>query len=216
MDADECVRLVARALAGDEVAIRRLVDLLTPVIQARVARTLCARRWVHSGGRNLRQEVEDLTQDVFLLLFAKDGRQLRRWQPDRGLSLENFVGLVTERYVVSYLRSGRRNPSKEELLMDDDFDRPAPEPGPLQIVAGREELELLLDRMRESSSPLGWQIFELFFIQGLSVSETADSSGLSKDAVYAWISRLRKLARELMEELSGKPGPSRTPPEEEE
>src|SRR5206468_3000624 len=43
--------------------------------------------------------------------------------------------------------------------------------------------------------------------QDLSVTETMASSGLSADAVYAWKSRLRRLAQKLLAELSGKPEP---------
>src|ERR1700688_1463911 len=114
MDADDCVGLVREALGGDQAALARLVSLLTPVIQARVARTLLARRSHLGRDRNVRQEVEDLTQEIFLLLFLKGGQVLRRWEAGRGLSLKNFVGLVSERHVVSFLRSGRPNPSREE------------------------------------------------------------------------------------------------------
>ena len=71
--------------------------LLTPVIQARVARTLLARRSHLGSDRNVRQEVEDMTQEIFLLLFHKGGQVLRSWEAGRGLSLKNFVGLVSER-----------------------------------------------------------------------------------------------------------------------
>src|SRR5215208_3506308 len=106
--------LVRDALAGDQTALTRLVAVLTPIIQARVARTLLARRSQCAGDRNVRQEVEDFTQDIFLSLFARDAHVLRSWRAERGLSLENFVGLVSERQVVSFLRSGKRNPWKDE------------------------------------------------------------------------------------------------------
>ena len=148
--------------------------------------------------------MEDLTQDVFLSLFANDGRVLRRWQAERGLSLQNFVGLVSERQVASSLRSGKRNPWKEEPTPTEDLDAAALDDGPEEVTASREQLRLLLDGLRERLSPLGRQLFELLFVQELSVPETMAASGLSADAVYAWRSRLRRLARELLAELSGK------------
>src|SRR6185295_14407505 len=98
MLAEDTVGLLGKALAGEELALNRLVAVLTPVVQARVARTLLARRGQPSGGRNLRQEVEDLTQEIWVALFASDARVLRSWRAERGLSLENFVGLVSERH----------------------------------------------------------------------------------------------------------------------
>jgi RNA polymerase sigma-70 factor (ECF subfamily) len=209
MDAEDSAGLVRQALAGDQTALTRLVAGLTPVIQARVARTLLARRSRLGGGRGIRQEVEDLTQEVFLSLFSKDARVLRSWQAERGLSLANFVGLVSERYVVSFLRSGRRNPWKEDLTPVEDLDAVTVEPGPEEVAASREQLRLLLDRLRETLSPLGHRLFELLFVREMSVPETMAASGLSADAVYAWRSRLRRMAQQLLAELSGKPVPPR-------
>jgi len=53
------VALVRQALARDRSAIRVIVDALTPVIQARAARALLRR-----GPRDVKAEVEDITQNV--------------------------------------------------------------------------------------------------------------------------------------------------------
>jgi RNA polymerase sigma-70 factor (ECF subfamily) len=204
MSSEDSAGLVRRALTGDQMALSRLVSALTPVVQARVARTLLARRTRLAGGRNLRQEVEDLSQEVFLALFSRDGHVLRTWQAERGLSLENFVGLVAERQVLSFLRSGRRNPWKEDpLLAAEELEPEAPGSGPEEIVASREHLSLLVDRLHEELSPLGWRLFEMLFVQELSQAEVQAASGLSADAVYAWRSRLRRLAQKLLAEMSG-------------
>jgi RNA polymerase sigma factor (sigma-70 family) len=210
MSTEDTAGLVRRALTGDQRALTRLIAVLTPVIQARVARTLLARRHRLAGGRDVRQEVEDLSQEVFLALFSRDAHVLRSWQAERGSSLESFVGLVAERQVLSFLRSGRRNPWKEDpLLTDDELEMEAPESGPEEIVAGREHLSLLLDRLREELSPLGRRLFELLFVQELSQTEVQAASGLSADAVYAWRSRLRRLAQKLLAEMSGNAPPAR-------
>jgi RNA polymerase sigma-70 factor (ECF subfamily) len=203
MVAEDTGGLVGDALAGDQHALTRLVAALTPVVQARVARTLLARRAARGGGRNLRHEVEDLTQEIFLALFVGGGRVLRSWRAERGLSLESFVGLVSERHVVSFLRSGRRNPWREDLGMVDDLAAAAGGTGPEETAASREQLGLLLERLQSTLSPLGRQVFQLLFVQELTLPEAMAASGLSADAVYAWRSRLRRTARELLGELSG-------------
>lgn len=210
MDTYDSVNLVQEALAGDRAAVARLVAVLTPVIQASVVRTLLAYRSRLAAHRDARQEVKDLTQEIFLSLFSKGGHVLLGWEEARGLSLEKFVGLVSERHVVSFLRSSKRNPWKEESVPDEALDAAAQDPGPEQVTASREQLRLLLERLRESLSPLGRHLFELLFVQELSPAEAMSRSGLSADAVYAWRSRLRRLARRLMAELSGKAPPERT------
>ena len=111
MSTEDTAGLVRRALTGDQTALTRLIAVLTPVIQVRVARTLLARRHRLASGCDVRQEVEDLSQEVILALFSRDAHVLRDWQAERGLSLESFVGLVAERQVLSFLRSGRTEPS---------------------------------------------------------------------------------------------------------
>lgn len=111
MSTEDTTGLVQRALKGDQTALTELVAVLTPVIQKRVARTLLAHRHRLAGGCDVRQEVEDLCQDVFLALFSRDARVLRDWQAEGGSSLESFVGLLAERQVLSFLRSGRAETS---------------------------------------------------------------------------------------------------------
>jgi RNA polymerase sigma-70 factor (ECF subfamily) len=157
----------------------------------------------------VRQEVEDLSQDVFLKLFSRDSHVLRDWQAERGLSFQNFVGMVAEREVLSFLRS-RRNPWREdpsftlEELKVETLGR-----GPEKAAASRELLALLLDRLHEELSPLGWWLFKLLFVQERTLKEVRAASGLSSAAVYAWRSRLRRLARKLLAEMSGNAGPAR-------
>jgi RNA polymerase sigma factor (sigma-70 family) len=209
MSFDDKADLVEQALNGNAAAQTRLVALLTPVIQSRVARTLLARRFRLAGGRDVREEVKDLSQDVFVALFERDGRILRSWKPERGLSLENFVGLVAKCQVLSFLRS-RRNPWREDTsLAEDELDVETEEPGPEEIAVSREHLALLLDHLYEVLSPQGWQMFELLFVQDLSQAEVEALSGLSAEAVYQWKSRLRSMARKLEAELSGNAGPER-------
>lgn len=190
------------ALAGNEPALTRLVRKLTPVIQSRVARGLLLRRMGTAAGRDVRQEVEDLTQEIFLVLFADDGKVLRTWQPERGLSLLNFVGLVAERQTASILRSGKRSPWKEDPTLPESFDPAAPESNPEEITASREQFRLLLDRLMEELSPLGRHLFDLLFLRELPLEEVVRETGMTPDAVYAWRSRLRRLAGRLLIEMS--------------
>lgn len=208
---EDMVRLLELALSGDSAALDRLVALLTPVIQACVARTLLARRFRLAGGRDLREEVKDLCQNVFVALLDRDCRVLRAWKPERGLSLKNFVCLVAKCQVLSFLRSPR-NPWREDPSLAEDLPEVEDkDPGPEEMAIIREHLALLLDRLYEKLSPQGWQMFQLLYIQDLSQEEVEAVSGLSADAVYAWRSRLRRIARKLLDELSGNDGPERRP-----
>ncbi len=150
--------LLDRSLGGDAAATRALVRALLPVVQARVARTLVRRRG--GSGRDVRQEVEDLAQEVFAALFADGARVLRAWDPKRGLSLASFCGLVAEREAASILRSGRRSPWTEAATELDDLEKALEHVEGAEIrVATREQLQGLLPRLRESLWPRGLELF---------------------------------------------------------
>jgi len=192
-------QLVEGALERRPEAVRALLHVLTPVIQARVAKALTRRPL---AGRDVRQEVLDLAQEVFVVLFADDGRILRAWDPARGASLKNFVGLVAEREVLSILRSGRRSPFSEDPTEGDVLTERRGGGRDLESdVASRDFATVLLARLEAELSPLGLQIFEALWGRQLSVEETAALLGMSHDAVYAWQSRLKKKARALADAL---------------
>ena len=188
--------LLRRALAGDEGALRELVVALTPVIHGRIARVLL-RTGYHAAGRNVRQELEDIAQEVFLALFAKGARILASWEPERGLSLMGFVALVAERQTVTILRSGKRSPFKEDPTLTEELDREDPAASPEGITASRQTLRRLLEGLHEELSPLGRHLFDLLFLKELPVGEVVRKTAMSNDAVYAWRSRLRRLAHRL-------------------
>jgi RNA polymerase sigma-70 factor (ECF subfamily) len=193
--------LARRALSGDAVATRRLVVAVLPVVQARVARVLVKRR--AASGRDVRQEIEDLAQEVFAALFENGGRVLRAWDPARGLSLANFCGLVAEREAASILRSGRRSPWAADPTEAEDLERELdPEPDFEARLATREQLELLVDRVREALSPLGLEMFERLVVQEEPVESVCASTGMSADAIYAWKSRIGKLVRRIARDIA--------------
>jgi RNA polymerase sigma factor (sigma-70 family) len=196
-------QLLDAALGGDRRALHALIHRLSPIVQARTARVL-----LRSGGaRDVRRDVEDHTQDVLAQLFADGGRLLRTWRDEGGLSLENFVGLIAERRTISALRSGRRNPWREESASDELPDAGSDAPGPERDVAAREELSRLLARLQELLTPLGLLLFNLLYVEELDTAQVCARTELSPDAVYAWRSRLRRTARQAREQLKAEAAP---------
>lgn len=196
--------LLDRALSDvprDRVAVRQLVSLLAPVVHARVARTLVRRRG--GTGRDVRQEVEDLAQDVFAALFADEAKVLRAWDETRGLSLVSFCGLVAEREAASILRSGRRSPWTEAATELDDLEKSLAEVPDAEVaIASREQLQRLVDRLREALSPRGLELFHRLIVEEETVGSVCASTGMTADAVYAWKSRIAKVIRKLAADMA--------------
>ncbi len=172
-----------------------------PVVQVRVARILVRRRG--ASGRDVRQEVADLAQDVFMALFADDGRVLRAWDPARGLSLASWCGLVAERETASILRSGRRSPWTEAATELDELEEALGGVQDIEVqVSSREQLGRLVDRLREALSPRGLELFHRLIVEEETVESVCLSTGMSSDAVYAWKSRIAKVVRKLAADLA--------------
>lgn len=194
--------LVERALGGQPGAVRTLIDLLTPVIQARVARALVRSSVRRRSDRSARQELEDVTQEVFVSLFDAGGRALRAWDPERGLSLANFVGLLAERQVASILRSGKRSPWTEEPAELGELDAASEALPEEPRVESRELLGRLLERMQAELSPRGLELFSRLIVEQQSVEAVVAQTGMKPDAVYAWRSRLKRMAHRLAADLA--------------
>ena len=192
--------LVEQALGGDPTAIRALVDRLTPVVQARVARVLL-RRTGAALGRDVRQEVEDLAQDIFVALFEDRAYILRSWSEGLGLSLANFVGLVAERRTHSALRSRRQSPWTEDPIGPTEIERTAGESASMGAqLAERDLLRVVLDRLRAALSPKGLLLFRLLMVDQLPIDAICVETGMTAAAIYAWRSRLAKQARQIRDD----------------
>lgn len=198
------VELVRASVARETTACRELIALLTPVVRQRVARVLL--QYGRSTGRSPSSaDVDDLQHDVFLVLFERDARVLQAWDPARGLSLRNFVGLVAQREASSILRSGRRSAWAEDPTAEDvpfAVERHTPE----RQAAAREELALLLERLRERLSPRGVLVFEALYTDHASVEQVCRRFAMTPNALYSFRKRLQALVAQIQRELGGPPG----------
>lgn len=194
----EHVDLVRRAIAREPDAVHALVRELRPTIQTRVVRALTRNM---RGRRSAQQEVEDLVQEVFLALFDQDAKALRAWDPSRAV-LPAFVSMIAEHQVASIFRSGRRRPYRDEEdggIEVDTFTAPG---GTESIVESQELLDALLERLRAELSPKGLELFYALLVDEQPIEDVCAKTGMSRDAVYAWKSRLGKLVRKLGAELT--------------
>jgi DNA-directed RNA polymerase specialized sigma24 family protein len=202
-DARTFTELLPGALAGDAASTRALVELLTPIVHVRVARVLLRSGSGRRQGRDVRQEIEDFVQEVFTAIFANGARTLRAWDPSRSMSLANYVGMVAEHQVASILRSQRRSPWKEEATSSEALAlETGTSAGAESRVYSREVLAKLVERLRDELTPLGLHLFQLIVVEEKSVEATCEATAMTPDAVYAWRSRLGKLARKHLGEIT--------------
>jgi|SRR5687768_4869210 len=190
--------LIEGASAGERKAGCELVATLTPIIRARAARVL-ARTRGRFGEHAARFEVDDLTQEIWVMLLERRAHALRSWRPQAGLSLENFVGLVAQRRAISILRDKRSSADVEEPTervgdvrhMSDD---------PEVRASKRETLRVLGARLNRMLSPRARGLFDMLLVREEPLDQLS-GYGMTHAALYAWRSRLSRLARNLVLEI---------------
>ena len=188
------VTLVRRALDGDVAAGRCLVRRITPTLRHRVCRTLagfCRARHFD------RCEVHDLTQQLLLLLFDNRGAVLSSWDPVRGLSLENFVGLVAEREVRAILGSGKRSAWAETPTAEDVLEARPGDGANEHLISVRDEIRRIWCHLDAELGPRDRALFWALLVDQRSVTEVCRAFRLSETAVYNFRSRLRRKLRDL-------------------
>ena len=189
-------RLVAAALAGDPQASQTLAARLLATIEREVGHLL-RRRAVGRG--DAREELRDLVQEVLLSLFERDARELRRWDPARGRSLDSFVRLVARRRAARLL--ARRGGSSAVATLLAAEGEAAEIEADDQLLAdrleGRSELGVVLDGLYAEMGPRDFELFDLLFLEEREPQEVAEALEMTRGAVNAWRYRMRKLARRL-------------------
>ena len=187
---------VHQALDGNRVALTALVRALLPVIKVEVGVALVRR--AASQRRDGRQEVDDFAQDVLLHLLSDGGRLLRQWDPARGRSLPSFVRLIARQRVSRVLHGHRGNPWSDEPTELDDLEPAMPDAAcDDRVLESREELRALLERLRCHLTERGLVLFQAIYVEQRPIAEVAAELGMTREAVDAWNTRTRNLARRL-------------------
>ena len=196
-----------RALSGDTAALREVIELMTPVVRARVIRALSRRFGFHN--RHLESELADFTQEVFVALFNADAKALRAWDAERGLSFLNFVGLLAQHRVAEILRTRRWQIQAEELSLDDSHTRTME---PEAEAPSEDQLKELLEYLESKLSVRGLDMFERLYVKNQPIERVCSETGLSTEAVYQWRSRLAKTAREGLRTIETRREQASPPP----
>lgn len=183
---------VQRFVRKDRAAETTLVHALTRTLRNCVAGTL------RSSEPGRTQEAEDLVQEVWLHLLARDRLVLAQWNPARGLTLRSYVSLVARRRVISRLRLHH---ARRFRACDPDACDATPGTMPAsrveQRTLSRQWLAKIEAHLRVHTSSRGMDMFRRLFLLEQSTAEIAEATDLSHDAVYQWRRRLRMLLADL-------------------
>jgi RNA polymerase sigma-70 factor (ECF subfamily) len=176
--------LIARCVAGDQLAATELVRRTHPLIL----------KWVRAHrSRTFREE--DLVQEVYLTVFAK----LDRYSPRDGTPFAHWLSRVTVNTCLDVLRAEGRRPRPvalsaqardwlESLTCERDV--------PLEQARGASEL---VDVLLAQLGPEDRLVLTLLDLRQLSVAEVAQATGWNKTLVRVRAFRARRRLRAIAE-----------------
>ena len=141
---------------------------------------------------------EEIVQDVMLAVFEK--KHVFRYDPAQGRFRDWLAGMVRNK-----VAEHRRRPSERTRARGGDsqfgpVEPEADETGPEDAWEAAFEkalLMVLLDVIRKEMNPRDYLAFELFVLEDLPVAEVAQSTGVTRSAVYKTRTRVFNRLREL-------------------
>lgn len=203
------LELIQLALAGDRNAQEILVKELTPTLQWEVGKMLRKWRTGPAASRNLAQEVGDLVQETWSMLFERDAKVLREWDPSV-LPLEAWAGYLARTKTAQVLRSPRAQWREEPISPVDLPEETYAESHEREFWA-REKLKAIYLCLAAKFKPADHLLFDLLFIQEKAVATISELLDRSREAIYQWRSRLSRRAKECDEKVSMNEGSTEGP-----
>lgn len=171
------------------ISDEKLVDKLRPFIEGQIRRRM--RRHAVTRNHIRREDVEDLVQEVFAVLFADNGRALVEHDP-RAMDLSDWVCLIADRLTCSTLRSPRRNPGMLEPVDEKTLERYLE---PVEPPTFQHHMQHANEVWNRAGPRLRTVLAKL--LDGQKIADIPCSTGMSPDAVHQACSRLRKLAQSV-------------------
>lgn len=171
-------RLAEKLKARSRPALDQAVRRFTPYVGTVICRTL--------SGRAAREDVEELTADVFLALWehAPD------LDPAQGL--RPWLAAAARNRAVDFLRRQRSADPLPE-------DAPAPGGGPEDLLVRRDQAARLWEAVEELGEP-DRTLFVRYYYEDASLKETALELGLSQTAAKQRLFRGRKKLKAMLSE----------------
>ncbi len=187
MDDRDANALVARALRHDDEAARELVRRLYPLV-AKMVRS----------HRPRRTSEEDLCQMIFIKIFQKLS------QFSGKVPLEHWVSRVAVNTCLSQIESERVRPelrhadlSEEESAVIENLASSSEELAPDRQLASRQLVEHLLEMLK----PVERLVIDLLYLQGRSVEEIHEITGMGAAAIKVRAFRARQKMKAQLEKI---------------
>ena len=186
----EVARLIARCVAGDDMAQAVFVGEYGPVVRRAVMAKLAALQNLPP----VRSEADDICNEVFENLLRDHCRRLESLR--NADSIVYWLTSVAHNQVLTHVRRWNTQSRMKDALEREAFHPPVPRPD--QTVMTQETCEMV--RAQLSSLPTSERLaLELYYLQGLKYSEIAEITGRSVGVVSSRIHRAKEKLRQILD-----------------
>lgn len=195
----ELLDLLARALAGSELADKRLTERLAPAIREGVVCAFFMAQVHGPRGKRGPDDIADFMQDTYEELFRDDKFVLRKFEPGKESgNLEAYVCRIAKNVTIGRLRLLKSGRAETPTVPEEMPERPTHGPDPEIAALSRDLLEHVLSELKLDEA--GQELFFLHFIDGLEGREICELIGMSQTAFWKWTSRIREKCRGIIGE----------------
>lgn len=154
------------------------------------------------GATFSRDDLDDLTGDVWLTLLREDMRKLRQYDAARGFRIASFLGLVATNATIDHLRARQADATPLDDVIEDWASLRA-EPKPDSVIE-REQQELARAALAQLS------VDEREFVVGCfrderSPEELARTLGVTTNTVYSRKFKIREKLQRIVRSLDDAP-----------
>lgn len=191
-DLDDPQAVIARCLKGDDVAKAEFLNRYSTAIQRGVATTLAQ----NSPHLPLRQDVEDIANDILVRLLANDCALMAQVRDRQRIG--GWLSVLTRNHTLDYVR---RYASRMRAYSGVMREEPAPYPSPAEDMIQNEDAQYAQDLL--ASLPARDRLaLSLFYLQGMKYTEIASITSQNINTVATQIRRARERLRERNESQS--------------
>ncbi len=182
---DEDRTLVAKVLGGDLQAFRMLIKQHERLVAGMIGRLV-----------KLREEREELCQDVFLKVYEKLGNFNFKSK------LSTWIATIAYRMALNHLK--KRKFLYRDIPEDDDISDYFIEKTNPELIAEKEDMDRMILEIVEQL-PLPYRtVLMMFHSDGLSYPEITEITGMPEGTVKSYIFRARNLLKDRVLKYLGK------------
>lgn len=155
--------------------------------------------------KQLLEHRDDLIQTCLLYLYEDSAKVLKMWDPEAGMTLSSFIGLVVRRRIYRIFRYKRGNPAAMALFPPEDIERlleSAPEdPGNLEDeIASATALSSVRKCVEAGDlSERDRRLYRAYYVDERDGNDICSAEGLSTDGLHQALKRVRERIRRCLE-----------------